>query len=318
MIMIYPDVQQWKPAQRFPLTRAGTSRLKKVVRIHRPDKEVTLIPSITLGVDLPATQKGSHMSRNVEVINEVVREAGERGIDSLESLCAAAARRLLERHEYARSAGVEMEADYFQEREVGGTLNEEHYTLIAEAEATREENGEKGGRDSENGDSENEITVRKLVGVKVTGMTACPCAMETTRSILMDSTGKNGNPAILDFPTMTHNQRNVSTILLEVAEEEPVEANDLIRIVEESMSSPTFGILKRRYEGELVKKAHENPKFVEDVVREILTRVVKHYSGLPDSAAITVRSVSEESIHKHDAYAECQTTMGKLREYATE
>jgi len=297
--IVYPDVQQWKPAQHFPLTRAGTSRIKKRVSIHRPNGVVTLVPTITLGVDLPATQKGSHMSRNVEVINEVVREAGDRNIDSLESLCAEIARRLLERHEYATSAGVEMEADYFLERKVGGTTNEENYILIAEAEAIRE-----GPR---------RTVVRKLIGVEVTGMTACPCAMETTRSFLRDSGMED--PALHEFPSITHNQRNVTTLLLEVAEEDQVEANDLIDIVERSMSAPTYGILKRHYEGKLVKEAHDKPRFVEDVVREVLTNVVKRYPHLSAGSAVTVKSISEESIHKHDAYAECRTSIGRLREY---
>jgi len=300
--MIYPDVQQWKPAQRFPLSRVGTARLKKKVTIHRPGGDVTLVPTVTLGVDLPATQKGSHMSRNVEVINEVIRETQQRGIDSLESLCAAAARRLLEKHEYARSAGVEMEADYFLERTVGGTVNDEHYRLIAEAEATR---GEAEG-----------IAVRKLIGVEVTGMTACPCAMETTRKIFMECGADSAD--MLEYPTITHNQRNITTVLLEVGENESVEANDLITIAEQAMSAPTYAILKRRYEGELVKAAHENPRFVEDVVREVLTSVIARYESLPNNTAVTVKSVSEESIHKHDAYAECLTTLGDLKKHVGE
>ena len=92
-----------------------------------------------------------------------------------------------------------------------------------------------------------------------------------------------------------------------------VEADDLIDIVESSISSPTFGILKRKDEGNIVLRAHRNPKFVEDVVREILGKLLLKYQDLDDSVHVTVRSESEESIHKHNALAERVTTLGELR-----
>jgi GTP cyclohydrolase-4 len=63
----------------------------------------------------------------------------------------------------------------------------------------------------------------------------------------------------------------------------------------------------------VVLNAHRNPKFVEDVVRDLLRKVVESYPNLPDEVAVSVRSESQESIHKHDAVAERITTMGELR-----
>jgi len=114
-------------------------------------------------------------------------------------------------------------------------------------------------------------------------------------------------------PTITHNQRNRSTIMIQVPEGEEVELNDLIDIVESSLSSPTHEILKRRDEAQVVIDSHENPKFVEDVVRDILSRILKRYSDFPDPTRIEVKSESEESIHKHNALAERITTFGELR-----
>ena len=93
-----------------------------------------------------------------------------------------------------------------------------------------------------------------------------------------------------------------------------VEANDLIDILEQSFSSPTFEILKRSDEAAVVINAHRNPKFVEDVVRDILTKVLERYHDLPDEVKVTVRSESQESIHKHNAFAERVTSMRELRE----
>jgi GTP cyclohydrolase-4 len=92
-----------------------------------------------------------------------------------------------------------------------------------------------------------------------------------------------------------------------------VDANDLIEIVEKSFSSPTYSILKRKNEAELVINAHKKPKFVEDVVRDMLAMVLKRYKELPDDVIVIARSESEESIHKHNAFAERVTTLGELR-----
>lgn len=92
-----------------------------------------------------------------------------------------------------------------------------------------------------------------------------------------------------------------------------VDADDLIEIVEKSFSSPTYSILKRKEEAELVLQAHTKPKFVEDVVRDILSAVLKRYKDLPDEVLVIARSESEESIHKHNAFAERITNLGDLR-----
>ena len=92
-----------------------------------------------------------------------------------------------------------------------------------------------------------------------------------------------------------------------------VDADDLIGIVEQSFSSPTYSILKRKEEAELVLKAHEKPKFVEDVVRDMLSAVLNKYEDLSDDVIVIARSESEESIHKHNAFAERVTTLGELR-----
>jgi GTP cyclohydrolase-4 len=92
-----------------------------------------------------------------------------------------------------------------------------------------------------------------------------------------------------------------------------VDADDLIRIVERSFSSPTYSILKRKEEAELVLNAHKQPKFVEDVVRDMLKQILQDYQKLPDDVLVITRSESEESIHKHNAFAERITTLGELR-----
>ena len=137
-------------------------------------------------------------------------------------------------------------------------------------------------------------------------MTTCPCAREVIKKI--------GNYKEDVIPP-THNQRNITTLMIEVPfEDKSVDANDLIEIVEKSFSSPTFSILKRNEEGNIVFNAHKNPKFVEDVVRDILRLILKKYPRLPNEVLVIVKSESEESIHKHNAFAERITTLGELRQ----
>ena len=115
-------------------------------------------------------------------------------------------------------------------------------------------------------------------------------------------------------PTPTHNQRNLGTLMIEVPHnDKSVDADELISIVEHAFSSPTYSLLKRKEEGELVLQAHLTPKFVEDVVRDMLSQILKNYPHLPDDVLVIARSESEESIHKHNAFAERVTTLGELR-----
>ena len=285
-----PDVQSSPSMSNFKLTRVGVTGVKKLVYVKRPKSKnaMPLVVKMDLFVDLPATQKGSHMSRNLELVSEIIDANIQKPVSDLETFCAQTAKLLLEKHEYASFSEVKAEADYFLERAYpSGKKGLEPYKLVAEARANSK--GE----------------VKKLIGVKVIGMTACPCAREVIKTI--------GNYSDDDIPP-THNQRNITTLMIEVpGDNKSVDANDLIQIAEESFSSPTFGILKRREEGQLVYDAHNNPKFVEDVVRDILSKILKKYSVLPDDVIAVVRSESEESIHKHNAFAERVTTLGELR-----
>jgi len=291
--MTFPDVQS-TTIKSFKLTRVGITGLRKPVTILRPGREVTLHPEINLYVDLPSHLKGSHMSRNAEIICEMVDTSIRKPDTSLEHLCAEIAKMLLERHEYASVAEIDMKADYFLERpSPTGKLSLERFGLFARAVARR-------GK---------EIT--QCIGVEVTGMTTCPCAMETARTLLSE---ENPDVDFSRFPSISHNQRNNSSLILEFNGPSTVEADDLIDIVEGALSSPTHEILKRQDEAMVVMNAHRNPKFVEDVVREILGEVLNRFPELPEDTVITVRSESEESIHKHNAFAERITSIEELKE----
>ena len=87
----------------------------------------------------------------------------------------------------------------------------------------------------------------------------------------------------------------------------------IIKIIEESMSSKVYGLLKRPDEAVVVARAHMNPRFVEDCVRTMAQKMVETFSDLPDDAAVNLKQINEESIHQHNAFAERTAKMGELR-----
>ena len=290
--MRLPDVQSHLAPRPFRLTRVGVTGVVKPVRVSRGGRPNHLVGTFDVFVDLPAEQRGTHMSRNIEVINRLIDEHVRKETASLEDLVAGVAHALLDRHEYAAEAEAHVGADYFRERRTpqnqAPTL--ERYALTASAHVVR------GGGE------------RRTIGVEVVGMTACPCAMEGSRAVLASQ-----GHAVEGFPTVTHNQRNVATLILEAPAGHPVEADELIDVAEGALSAPTFELLKRGDETALVLQAHHNPRFVEDVVREMLHAVAQRWRALPDDVLVVARSEAEESIHKHNAFAERAATLGELR-----
>ena len=286
------DVQYRKGDTWSKLTKVGVTGVRKPVVVKREGVNSALNGalncSIDIFVDLPAEQKGSHLSRNVEVLSDVVEESIKVPVTGLENMACGMCRKLLVHHEYAQTANVDIRAEYFRESRTPfgrGTL--EIYKLLASGTAVR------GGK------------VRKTIGVEVIGMTACPCAQQTVSEMMACPGGT---------PVMSHNQRNVCTAMFKMDDDVDVEADEIIDIVQKAFSSPTYELLKRDDEGQVVINAHNNPRFVEDVVRGVLESIVERYGELPDDVEIVVKSESEESIHKHNAFAERTATMGELRE----
>ncbi|MBI4363090.1 MAG: GTP cyclohydrolase I FolE2 [Euryarchaeota archaeon] len=308
------DIQSLHPTVPINLTRVGITGVKKLVEVSRPGarRPIILISDFDLFVDLPARMKGANLSRNMEAMNEVLEEAVRRPIYEIEDLCGEVARRLLERHDYASRAEVRLRAELMVERKTPVTKIgcQEMVDIFSEARHTR------GGEE------------RKLVGAEVLGMTACPCAQEMMRDQAADALREfKLKPEQIErflekVPTASHNQRSRGIIAVETTDkprrggapqETRVPLETLIRIIEDSMSSEIFELLKRPDEAHVVHRAHTRPQFVEDCVRAMAQRVVEELDNLPGTALVTIKQVNEESIHRHDAFAERTATLGELR-----
>ncbi|MFB3766377.1 MAG: GTP cyclohydrolase MptA [Methanotrichaceae archaeon] len=302
-----PDIQACVPDFPINLTRVGVTGVKKLVKVERggDERPIVLISSFEVFVDLPSDRKGANLSRNFEVIDEVLEEEINLPVYEIEELCGKIAKRLLERHEYATRAEVKMKSEYIVRRQTPFTkvTCQEVVDIFAEATAL----------------AGPPVHVKKSVGAEVLGTTACPCAQEIIRDQVRHELAKFGiEPEnaiqIADkIPVATHNQRGRGSISIEVHDRRCVSIDRIIRIIEESMSSKVYGLLKRPDEAVVVARAHNNPKFVEDCVRTMAQRVVQAFVDLPDDAAVTMKQINEESIHQHNAFAERTATMGELR-----
>jgi GTP cyclohydrolase IV len=300
------DVHATRPRHgRLSLRQVGVTGIKKPLHVRRAGRVVTLSVSFRVVVDLPSTRKGSDLSRNAEVLAELVDRTVHRPVASLEAACSTIARELLVRHPSATESRVNATADYFLPRGIDAQRESlEDFRLFAEASASRRAAGRVG--------------ITRSIGAEAVGMTACPCAMESCREQLALEFPELSRRELAELPMITHNQRNRTRLTLELPEGADVEADDLITAIEAAQSSPTYAILKRGDEARLVIAAHRNPKFVEDVLRDLLASAPSRFPELPDATGLRAETTSEESIHKYDVVAEHRTTLGELRKNAGE
>jgi GTP cyclohydrolase-4 len=280
--------------------------VKKLVEVTRPDKRpVVFISNFDVYVDLPGSLKGANLSRNFEVIDEVLQQAIDGEVNEIENLCSAVARKLLDRHEYADRTEVLMRSEFMVKREtpVSHTTCHEVVKVHARAIAKR---------------TFRDPIVRKSIGAEVTGMTACPCAqniMKERANHVLEGLGidqKTIDAFFAEVPMATHNQRGRGFLCIETDDDQHVDLEKIIKILKESMSAGIYELLKRGDESAVVLAAHKNPRFVEDCVREMAKKVLTGFDYLPGDAVVTIKQTNEESIHQHDAYAERRATLAEL------
>jgi GTP cyclohydrolase-4 len=293
------DLQASTPEVAIGLSRAGVTGVQKAVRIGRGRREKLIAATIDCTVDLDPSQKGVHMSRFPELFEEAIEGVVEDEAFLVEDLAEHVARRIVER-QGSLLAEVRIHARYPYERRtpVTNLSTQEMVSLIGIAAA------------SQHG-------VRRVVGVEAVGINACPCAQGLVRGRaserLLDAGFDPGDvDRILELvPLATHNQRGQGTLYVGSASR--VNAERLVELVEASMSSPIYELLKRPDELFVVEHAHLQPRFVEDSVRVALKSVVEELPDLDDDDFVLARQLNFETIHAHEVVAERYGTVGELR-----
>ncbi|HKP89880.1 MAG TPA: GTP cyclohydrolase MptA [Thermoleophilaceae bacterium] len=296
------DVQARRPAVHVSLSRVGVTGVRKVIRINANGAEQLFYAELECFVDLGPGQKGAHMSRFEEVIEEAIDEVVIGEALKAETLAAHIAERVRDRQGGMR-AEVTIAAQYPEHKPApaSGIQTQEIYTLLGSAVA------------SERG-------TRRLVGVEAQGITACPCAQEmlTERArerLAGDGFDDDEIDRIVDLvPIATHNQRGIGTLRVGCPEacDAAIEASTLLHIVESSMSSEIYELMKRSDEAEVVEKAHRRPRFVEDCVREMIRMAVDEFEPLGHDVLLSARQRNLETIHQHDVVAERHGLLGDL------
>ena len=300
-----PDVQASAPAIQVSLSRVGVTNVEKVIRIGPPGAEQLYYARLDCFVDLGPEQKGAHMSRFEEVVNDVIGEVvlGESGFKA-EQLAQHVAEQVRERQD-ARRAEVTIAARYPEHKPapVSGIATQEIYTLFGVGGGLRARHAPPGGGGRAGDDG---VPVRAGAGRRALARASrWPMGSPTTRSA-------GSSTAV---PVATHNQRGLGTLYLGLPEdcETDVDAAELLAIVEDSMSSEIYELMKRSDEAAVVEKAHRRPRFVEDCVREAIRGAVERFDGLRDDAFVSARQENLETIHQHNVVAERFGLLGELR-----
>jgi GTP cyclohydrolase IB len=251
--LFLPDVQSGVDRRDLAIQRVGVRSLTHPVLVASVRGPQPSVASIDMYVGLPAEQKGTHMSRFVDVLQSHVEPLSMTSMHSLLS-------KMVERLD-ATAGHIEMRMPFFvlKTAPVSGVESLMDYqltfTIATDGETTRFE---------------------QRVVVPVTSL--CPCSKKVS-----------------DYGA--HNQRSHISITAQLAVEVAVE--DQIRIAEDASSCEIWGLLKRPDEKFVTERAYNNPKFVEDVVRDVAIAL----NGDSRIVSYTVEAENFESIHNHSAYA---------------
>jgi GTP cyclohydrolase-4 len=288
------DAQAAAPATRVSLSRVGVTGVEKLIRVSANGTESLFHADLECLVDLNPEQAGVHMSRFEEVVNEAIEEVVLGEALRAEELAAHIAQQVRERQNGMR-AEVRISARYPETvpTPVSGMPTQEIYTLFGTAVASQR-------------------GTRTLRGVQAQGMTACPCAQGLVEDAARERLVEQGfdsdqiDRVLEAVPVATHNQRGIGTLYVGCPESWSVDidARELLHIVEGSMSSEIYELMKRSDELAVVEKAHANPRFVEDCVREMIRRVTEAFPDLHGDAFVEARQENLETIHRHNVVAE--------------
>ena len=292
-----PDLQASSPEVRLSLTRAGVTGVQKAIRVSHEGHQTVMTAQIECTVDLSREQKGVHMSRFPELFEEAIE-----AVVGTEALHVEALAEDIARHIVGRQSALRAEARITAQWPVRRTTpvsklsTQEMVSLVGIAAATAD-------------------GVRRVVGVEATGINACPCAQGLVRGRAAERLAEAGYEdveRILDLvPLATHNQRGRGSLY--VGTDRQLDANDLVAVVQGSMSAPIYELLKRPDELFVVEHAHLQPRFVEDSVRLSIKGALEAMPDLADGDFVFARQINFETIHAHDVLAEREGTVGELR-----
>ncbi|MGB6105163.1 MAG: GTP cyclohydrolase FolE2 [Pusillimonas sp.] len=263
-----PDVQSSVDTRRMVIQRVGVRGVRHPMLLAGANGDpMPTVGTWELTVALPAEEKGTHMSRFVALLEQY------RVTPMTPVLFCEMARAMLPLLN-AQKGDIAVSFPYFMSKTapVSGVVSLMDYEVSWTARAHVEPQGD--AVYPGQGGAEFELSIL----VPVTSL--CPCSK-----------------AISEYGA--HNQRSHVTITAVFDDPGQIDIDALIRATEQQASCELWGLLKRTDEKFVTERAYENPKFVEDLVRDVAGQL-QNVAGVQ-----RFRVVAEnfESIHNHSAYA---------------
>jgi len=248
------DVQSQRDQRHLAINKVGVRDIKHPLKVTLRDGSTQSSSGVfSMFVNLAHDQKGTHMSRFVELLNQDEVLIDTRSFTQL----LTSMNEKLE----ADSGYINVAFDLFMEKAapVSGAQSLMDYQIKLQGS---------------NVDGTIQISMSVLVPVT----SLCPCSKK-----------------VADYGA--HNQRSHITVTTPMSGEHAFE--DIIEMVESQSSSELYGILKRTDEKYITEHAYDNPKFVEDLIRDIAQELGNTFK----LTHFKVEAENFESIHNHSAYA---------------
>lgn len=254
-----PDIQSTGDLRKVAINKVGVTNVRYPISLRTPGEGkgntfIHTVATINMFVSLPHDEKGTHMSRFLEVFNEHHEELCS---DTLVEICTSLRSKLK-----AKDAFLELSFPYFVDKKAPVT-------------------GQSGKLDFDVTFEISSGTVDDfIITLKVPATSLCPCSKEISNY-------------------GAHNQRCEMTVKVRSVDGVHLWIEELFSMIEKCASTQVFSVLKRPDEKWVTERAYENPKFVEDIVRDMAVTLNA------DDRIEWYQCYSEnfESIHNHNAYA---------------
>jgi len=290
------DIPEQRPEHQIALSSVGVQRNHVPVKIFDPfgsEQNTTLFCDVSLSTAIPPHKRGLHMSR----IGSLVADATGDVYEDLQQYASRLASELNNR-QYGGPSEVKVSGTFSYLESVPGWKPEKGKRSLENirlhAHAVADHSG-----------------VAESAGLTIAHITACPCVQQTYKHALLQSQGNVEKAIELTAPLFTHSQRCETRVQLKNLPHR-FSMKKLLHCLDQVLFR-TQNTLPREYELLMVYRAHREPQFIEDAMRQVISAL---YSLLTDddyaACAINVHSTSMESIHDFDITAECTMTMAEL------
>jgi len=300
------DIPHQTPSFPISISKAGVIRKNIPVIIKNPfDKDTftQIACDINLMTAIPRLKRGIHISRIsnlvAQSVSEIISDSATRIYGSLQEYAAFLAKKLGE-SQYGKTSSIDISGKLSYLEFVKGWKTEKDKMSLEQI--TLKASAEYGGDD-----------FVQSAGIQFSNMSACPCVQQTYKHTLSFDDDLDVSPGI---PLLTHSQRCHTTVMLSgINDELPIVP--LLEVLD-TIIVRTQNTLPREYELLNVYRAHEQPQFVEDVVRQILMGVYNLFKETFPESSVKVSSLSMESIHDYDIISEIDIHLKDIDEFLSE